>query len=117
MSGVLEVREQIAPLLGAAATCFIAIPARGSRSSCRSPAARRPLHGRSSWWKRAGATEPRLAPPVERYRRSFLIVLIITPTAYPFEPAMLSGPGAGSEGWRHDGFSQVAAGLRAAVPG
>src|SRR3954470_22651781 len=30
---------------------------------------------------------------------------------------MLSSPGAGSEGWRHDGFSQVAAGLRAAVPG
>src|SRR6476660_8045884 len=37
--------------------------------------------------------------------------------AYPFEPAMLSSPGAGSEGWRHDGFSQVAAGVRAPVPG
>src|ERR687886_2801648 len=37
--------------------------------------------------------------------------------AYPFEPAMLSGPGAGSEVWRHDGFSQVAAGVRAPVPG
>src|ERR687884_1294644 len=37
--------------------------------------------------------------------------------AYPFEPAMLSGPGAGSEGWRHDGFPQVAAGVRAPVPG
>src|SRR4051794_26132444 len=37
--------------------------------------------------------------------------------AYPFEPAMLSSPGAGPEGWRHDGFSQVAAGLRAPVPG
>src|SRR3954468_12858207 len=30
---------------------------------------------------------------------------------------MLSSPGAGPEGWRHDGFSQVAAGLRAPVPG
>src|SRR3954467_6433570 len=30
---------------------------------------------------------------------------------------MLSSPGAGSEGWRHDGFSQVAAGVRAPVPG
>src|SRR3954471_6704190 len=37
--------------------------------------------------------------------------------AYPFEPDMLFGPGAGSEGWRHDGFSQVAAGVRAPVPG
>src|SRR6476620_9039242 len=37
--------------------------------------------------------------------------------AYPFEPTMLSSPGAGSEGWRHDGFSQVAAGVRAPVPG
>src|SRR3954465_4999960 len=37
--------------------------------------------------------------------------------AYPFEPTMLFGPGAGSEGWRHDGFSQVAAGVRAPVPG
>src|SRR3954453_22158544 len=37
--------------------------------------------------------------------------------AYPFEPAMLSSPGAGPEGWRHDGFSQVAAGVRAPVPG
>src|SRR4051812_50152344 len=37
--------------------------------------------------------------------------------AYPFEPDMLFGPGAGSEGWRHDGFSQIAAGLRAPVPG
>src|SRR5947209_12857631 len=37
--------------------------------------------------------------------------------AYPFEPAMLSGPGAGPEGWRHDGFPQVAAGVRAPVPG
>src|SRR3954466_123112 len=37
--------------------------------------------------------------------------------AYPFEPTMLSGPGAGSEGWRRDGFSQVAAGVRAPVPG
>src|SRR4051794_36053531 len=37
--------------------------------------------------------------------------------AYPFEPIMLSSPGAGSEGWRHDGFSQVAAGVRAPVPG
>src|SRR4051812_27250795 len=37
--------------------------------------------------------------------------------AYPFEPTMLSSPGAGSEGWRHDGFSQVAAGGRAPVPG
>src|SRR3954447_307098 len=27
--------------------------------------------------------------------------------AYPFEPTMLSSPGAGPEGWRHDGFSQV----------
>src|SRR3954468_23420985 len=31
--------------------------------------------------------------------------------AYPFEPAMLSSPGAGPEGWRHDGFSQVATGV------
>src|SRR3954451_10663164 len=38
-------------------------------------------------------------------------------TAYPFEPAMLSSPGAGTEGWRHDGFSQVATGVRAPVPG
>src|SRR4051794_15176255 len=38
-------------------------------------------------------------------------------TAYPFEPAMLSSPGAGPEGWRHDGFSQVATGVRAPVPG
>src|SRR3954452_2633122 len=37
--------------------------------------------------------------------------------AYPFEPIMLSSAGAGSEGWRHDGFSQVAAGVRAPVPG
>src|SRR3954454_15200430 len=37
--------------------------------------------------------------------------------AYPFEPDMLSSPGAGPEGWRHDGFSQVAAGVRAPVPG
>src|SRR4051794_7799390 len=37
--------------------------------------------------------------------------------AYPFEPAMLSSPGAGPEGWRHDGFSQVATGVRAPVPG
>src|SRR4051812_49729882 len=37
--------------------------------------------------------------------------------AYPFEPTMLSSPGAGSEGWRRDGFSQVAAGVRAPVPG
>src|SRR3954467_5632742 len=37
--------------------------------------------------------------------------------AYPFEPIMLSSPGAGPEGWRHDGFSQVAAGVRAPVPG
>src|SRR4051812_49827095 len=37
--------------------------------------------------------------------------------AYPFESAMLSSPGAGSEGWRHDGSSQVAAGVRAPVPG
>src|SRR3954454_238848 len=37
--------------------------------------------------------------------------------AYPFEPDMLFGPGAGPEGWRHDGFSQVAAGVRAPVPG
>src|SRR5436305_4599115 len=37
--------------------------------------------------------------------------------AYPFEPIMLSSPGAGSEGWRHDGSSQVAAGVRAPVPG
>src|SRR6476659_10837028 len=37
--------------------------------------------------------------------------------AYPFEPTMLSSPGAGSEGWRHDGFSQVAAGVRSPVPG
>src|SRR3954453_22005935 len=37
--------------------------------------------------------------------------------AYPFEPAMLSSPGAGPEGWRHDGSSQVAAGVRAPVPG
>src|SRR3954451_6131620 len=37
--------------------------------------------------------------------------------AYPFEPAMLSSPGAGPEGWRRDGFSQVAAGVRAPVPG
>src|SRR3954447_25487225 len=37
--------------------------------------------------------------------------------AYPFEPTMLSSPGAGPEGWRHDGFSQVAAGVRAPVPG
>src|SRR3954451_6600825 len=37
--------------------------------------------------------------------------------AYLFEPTMLSSPGAGSEGWRHDGFSQVAAGVRAPVPG
>src|SRR3954468_9562560 len=36
---------------------------------------------------------------------------------YPFEPAVLSSPGAGSEGWRRDGFSQVAAGVRAPVPG
>src|SRR3954466_12282742 len=39
------------------------------------------------------------------------------PMAYPFEPDMLFGPGAGPEGWRHDGFSQVAAGVRAPVPG
>src|SRR3954452_529741 len=25
--------------------------------------------------------------------------------AYPLEPAMLASPGAGPEGWRHDGFS------------
>src|SRR3954453_17667249 len=37
--------------------------------------------------------------------------------AYPFEPTMLSSPGAGPEGWRRDGFSQVAAGVRAPVPG
>src|SRR4051795_4368630 len=37
--------------------------------------------------------------------------------AYPFGPTMLSSPGAGPEGWRHDGFSQVAAGVRAPVPG
>src|SRR3954454_22232511 len=37
--------------------------------------------------------------------------------AYPFEPTMLSSPGAGPEGWRHDGFSQVATGVRAPVPG
>src|SRR5437016_5968010 len=37
--------------------------------------------------------------------------------AYPFEPTMLSSPGAGSEGWRRDGFSQVAAGVRAPLPG
>src|SRR3954467_691476 len=37
--------------------------------------------------------------------------------AYPFEPDMLFGPGAGPEGWRHDGFSQVATGVRAPVPG
>src|SRR3954451_5132761 len=37
--------------------------------------------------------------------------------AYPFEPGMLFGPGAGPDGWRHDGFSQVATGLRAPVPG
>src|SRR3954453_8233211 len=42
---------------------------------------------------------------------------VIARMAYPFEPTMLSSPGAGSEGWRHDGFSQVAPGLRAAVPG
>src|SRR3954463_15446711 len=41
----------------------------------------------------------------------------ITRMAYPFGPTMLSSPGAGSEGWRHDGFSQVAAGVRAPVPG
>src|SRR3954451_2697287 len=43
--------------------------------------------------------------------------LITKETAYPFEPAMLSSPGAGPEGWRHDGFSQVATGVRAPVPG
>src|SRR3954453_3325204 len=37
--------------------------------------------------------------------------------AYPFEPTMLFGPGGGSEGWRHDGFAQDAAGVRAPVPG
>src|SRR4051794_24679809 len=37
--------------------------------------------------------------------------------AYPFEPGMLFGPGAGPDGWRHDGFSQVATGVRAPVPG
>src|SRR4051795_3087840 len=37
--------------------------------------------------------------------------------AYPFGPTMLSSPGAGPEGWRRDGFSQVAAGVRAPVPG
>src|SRR3982750_96045 len=37
--------------------------------------------------------------------------------AHPFEPDMLFGPGAGPEGWRHDGFSQVATGVRAPVPG
>src|SRR4051795_8899377 len=37
--------------------------------------------------------------------------------AYPFELTMLSSPGAGPEGWRHDGSSQVAAGVRAPVPG
>src|SRR3954454_13830640 len=37
--------------------------------------------------------------------------------AYPFEPDMLFGPGAGPEGWRHDGLSQVAAGVRAPAPG
>src|SRR3954467_8583066 len=42
--------------------------------------------------------------------------LITKETAYPFEPAMLFGPGAGPEGWRHDGFSQVATGVRAPVP-
>src|SRR3954454_4710664 len=36
---------------------------------------------------------------------------------YPFGPTMLSSPGAGPEGWRHDGFSQVAADVRAPVPG
>src|SRR3954453_22115192 len=36
---------------------------------------------------------------------------------YPFGPTMLSGPGAGPEGWRRDGFPQVAAGVRAPVPG
>src|SRR3954462_5968886 len=29
---------------------------------------------------------------------------------------MLFAPGAGPEGWRHDGFSQVAPGVRAPVP-
>src|SRR3954462_15320996 len=42
---------------------------------------------------------------------------VIARMAYPFEPTMLFSPGAGSEGWRHDGFSQVAAGVRAPVPG
>src|SRR3954454_6483540 len=37
--------------------------------------------------------------------------------AYPLEPDMLFAPGAGPEGWRHDGFSQVATGVRAPVPG
>src|SRR3954468_20980442 len=37
--------------------------------------------------------------------------------AYPFGPTMLSSPGAGPEGWRRDGFPQVAAGVRAPVPG
>src|SRR3954454_15740766 len=36
--------------------------------------------------------------------------------AYPFEPDMLSSPGAGPKGWRHDGFSRVATGVRAPVP-
>src|SRR3954452_14034454 len=36
----------------------------------------------------------------------------ICPMAYLFEPIMLSSPGAGSEGWRHDVFSQVATGVR-----
>src|SRR3954452_4214917 len=37
--------------------------------------------------------------------------------AYPFEPTMLSSPGAGPEGWRHDGFPYIVAGVRAPVPG
>src|SRR3954471_1066474 len=37
--------------------------------------------------------------------------------AYPFGPTMLSSPGAGPEGWRRDGFSHLAAGVRAPVPG
>src|SRR4051794_41833027 len=37
--------------------------------------------------------------------------------ADPFEPTIPSSPGAGPEGWRRDGFPQVAAGVRAPVPG
>src|SRR3954471_12684390 len=46
-----------------------------------------------------------------------LLRFVMVRMAYPFEPVMLFGPGAGSEGWRHDGFPYIVAGVRASVPG